>query len=94
MIQEISIPDFLYEQASNLAQEMQISLSDLFSLAIEDYLHRHRSQKLLQSINDAYADGLDENEQAMLEGMRRHQRSASRCDLIKPSDTKKQIPYH
>jgi hypothetical protein len=26
MIQKISIPDFLYEQASNLAQEMQISL--------------------------------------------------------------------
>lgn len=74
MIQEISIPDFLYEEASNLAQEMQISPSDLFSLAIEDYLHRHRSQKLLQSINDAYADGLDKNEQAMLEGMRRHQR--------------------
>jgi metal-responsive CopG/Arc/MetJ family transcriptional regulator len=74
MIQEISIPDSLYEEASNLAQEMQISPSDLFSLAIENYLHRHRSQKLLQSINDAYTDGLDKNEQAMLEGMRRHQR--------------------
>jgi len=73
MIQEILIPDSLYEQASNLAQEMQISPSDLFSIAIEDYLHRHHSQKLLQSINDAYADGLDENEQATLEGMRRHQ---------------------
>jgi len=74
MIQEISIPDFLYEQASNLAQEMQIYPSDLFSLAIEDYLHRHHSQKLFQSINDAYADGLDENKQAMLKGMQRQQR--------------------
>jgi metal-responsive CopG/Arc/MetJ family transcriptional regulator len=74
MIQEISIPDSLYEQASNLAQEMQISPSDLFSLAVEEYLHRHHPQKLLTSINDAYADGLDDSEQAMLEGMRRHQR--------------------
>ncbi len=74
MIQEISIPDSLYEQASNLAQEMQVSPSDLFSLALEDYLHRHHSQKLLQSIDDAYTDGLDESEQAILEGMRRHQR--------------------
>ena len=74
MIQEISIPDPLYEQASTLAQEMRISPSDLFSLAIEEYLHRHRGRKLLQSINDAYADGLDESEQVMLEGMRRHQR--------------------
>lgn len=74
MIQEISIPDSLYEQASNLAQEMQVSPSDLFSLALKDYLHRHHSQKLLQSTDDAYADGLDESEQAILEGMRRHQR--------------------
>jgi predicted transcriptional regulator len=72
MIQEILVPDSLYEQASSLAQEMQISPSDLFSLALEDYLHRHHSQKLLQSINDA--DGLDKSEQAILEGMRRHQR--------------------
>ena len=74
MIPEISIPDALYEQASSLAQEMQISPSDLFSLALEDYLHRRHSHKLLQSINEAYADGLDENEQITLEGMRRHQR--------------------
>jgi predicted transcriptional regulator len=78
MIQKISIPDSLYEKASNLAQEMQISPSDLLSLAIEDYLDRHRSQKLLQSINDAYEDGLDENEQTTLEGMRRHQRQLLR----------------
>lgn len=74
MIQEISIPDSLYEQASTLAQEMQISPSDLVSLAIKEYLQRHHSQKLLYSINEAYADGLDDGEQAMLEGMRRHQR--------------------
>jgi hypothetical protein len=74
IIQKISIPDSLYEEASNLAQEIQISPSDLFSLAIEDYLHRHHSQKLLQSINDAYADGLDENKQAMLKGMWQQQR--------------------
>jgi hypothetical protein len=74
MIQEISIPDSLYEQAANLAQEIQISPNDLFSLAIEDYLQRRRSQKLLLSINNAYADGLDENEQSMLEAMRRHQK--------------------
>jgi hypothetical protein len=44
MIQEISILDSLYEQAANLAQEMHISPSDLFSLALEEYLHRHYNQ--------------------------------------------------
>ncbi|MEG3838745.1 type II toxin-antitoxin system prevent-host-death family antitoxin [Microcoleus sp. herbarium14] len=33
-----------------------------------------RDRQLLDSINDAYADGLDPSEQAMLEGMRQHQR--------------------
>ena len=70
----ISLQDSLYEQVYALANEMQISENELFALAIEDYLHRHRSQKLLQSINEAYADGLDPSEEAMLEGMRRHQR--------------------
>jgi predicted transcriptional regulator len=68
------LQDSLYEQISALATEMQVSQSELFALAIEDYLRRHRSSKLLESINEAYADDLDASEKAMLEGMRRHQR--------------------
>jgi metal-responsive CopG/Arc/MetJ family transcriptional regulator len=74
MIQEVSITNILYEKASSLAEEMQVSQSDLFSIALEDYLNRHHNQKMIQSINDAYADGLDENEQAILNGMQQHQR--------------------
>lgn len=71
---EISIQDSLYEQAGHLATEMQISQSELFALAVEDYLRRRQNQKQLQSIDEAYADGLDSSETAMLEGMRQHQR--------------------
>ncbi|MEG4852249.1 type II toxin-antitoxin system prevent-host-death family antitoxin [Microcoleus sp. B5-D4] len=39
-----------------------------------DCLQTARDRQLLDSINDAYADGLDPSEQAMLEGMRQHQR--------------------
>ncbi|MEK0177695.1 MAG: type II toxin-antitoxin system prevent-host-death family antitoxin [Oscillatoriales cyanobacterium] len=39
-----------------------------------DCLQTDRDLQLLDSINDAYADGLDPSEQAMLEGMRQHQR--------------------
>lgn len=39
-----------------------------------DCLQSDRDRQLLDSINDAYADGLDPSEQAMLEGMRQHQR--------------------
>jgi hypothetical protein len=74
------IQDLLYEQASVLAAQMKISPNELFSLAIEDYIRRSRNQTLLQSINEAYADGLDDSEQAMLEGMRRHQRQLADRD--------------
>ncbi|NJR67003.1 MAG: hypothetical protein HC772_19525 [Leptolyngbyaceae cyanobacterium CRU_2_3] len=74
------IQDLLYEQASVLAAQMQISPNELFLLAIEDYIRRSRSQNLLQSINEAYADGLDDSEQAMLEGMRRQQRQLADRD--------------
>lgn len=70
---DILIPDSLYQEASDLANEMQVSSTELFAIAIEDYLRRYRNHKLLQSINEAYADGLDSSESAMLEGMRRHQ---------------------
>lgn len=70
----ISIPDSLYNQAESLANDMKISRSKLFSLAIEEYLRQHRNQQLLQSINEAYTDGLDRSEELMLQGMRRHQR--------------------
>jgi antitoxin YefM len=39
-----------------------------------DCLQTDRDRQLLDSINDAYADGLDPSEQGMLEGMRQHQR--------------------
>ncbi len=78
---DILIQDSFYEQISALVEEMQISQSELFTIAVEEYLQRdrrrrvkdHRNRKLLQSVNKAYEDGLDGSESAMLEGMRRHQ---------------------
>jgi 7-keto-8-aminopelargonate synthetase-like enzyme len=77
---DISMQDALYEQASRLAGEMQISQEELFNLAIADYLRRSQNQKLLQSVNEAYEDGLDDSELAMLDGIRRHQRHLERLE--------------
>lgn len=74
------IQDAVYQQAVVLANELQISQNELFALAVESYLCRHYNRKLQQSINDAYADGLDPGEKAMLEGMRRHQQHLKSCE--------------
>jgi metal-responsive CopG/Arc/MetJ family transcriptional regulator len=62
----ISLPRGLFEQAEALAQKMNVTRSRLFSLALEDYVRRQRNRELLAQINEAYADGLDEEERALL----------------------------
>jgi len=71
---EISLEESLYQKINTLAEEMKVSCSQLLTSALEEYIQRHYNQQHLQNINEAYADGLDESEKNMLEGMRQHQR--------------------
>ena len=70
----ISLPKDLFERVEALANELQISRSHLFGLALEEYLRRHRNQRLLEQINAAHAEGPDPSEQALLRRMRRSHR--------------------
>lgn len=70
----ISIQQSLFEQVEVLAREMHISRSRLFALAVEDFMHRYESQRLLERINAAYADTPAPDEQALLRRMRRQHR--------------------
>ena len=70
----ISIQQSLFEQAEALARELHISRSRLFALAVEDFMQRYENQRLLERINDAYADTTTPEEQALLRRMRPQQR--------------------
>jgi len=70
----ISLPKTLFEQVEALAHEMHISRSRLFVLAVEEFIHRHESQRLLERINAAYAEAPDAAEQALHCRMRRQHR--------------------
>ena len=70
----ISIQQPLFEQAEALARELHISRSRLFALAVEDFMQRYENQRLLERINDAYADTTTPEEQALLRRMRPQQR--------------------
>lgn len=67
----ISIERTLYEQVETLAQEMNVSRSALFSLALEQYLRRRLGRQLLAQIDAAYADLPDEAEWRRLQQMRK-----------------------
>jgi metal-responsive CopG/Arc/MetJ family transcriptional regulator len=70
----ISIQQSLFEQAEALARAMHISRSRLFTLAVEDFIHRYENQQLLEHINTVYADTPTPDEHALLRRMRRQHR--------------------
>lgn len=71
----ISIQKNLFEQADALAEQMKISRSHLFGLAIESLIRRYQNQALLDEINQVYIDQDDPAEQARLSRMRKGQRT-------------------
>ena len=70
----VSLRKDLFEQVEALANEMKISRSRLFVLALEEFLRRHQNQQLLEQINAAYDETPDPSEQALRRRMRRQHR--------------------
>jgi metal-responsive CopG/Arc/MetJ family transcriptional regulator len=69
----ISIEESLYQEADALAKAMKIPRSQLFAIAMAEFLQRQKNRQLVESVNEAYANDLDESENIMLEKMRQHQ---------------------
>lgn len=71
----VSLEDTLFERVEQIAHEMKMSRSRLVTLALEDFLRRHDSRTLLETLN-ATCVGTDPDpvESRRMEGMRRHHR--------------------
>jgi metal-responsive CopG/Arc/MetJ family transcriptional regulator len=65
----ISIPKALFEEANRLADELKLSRSRVISMAIQEYLERYKNRKLLEQINQAHGEGLDEEDQELINRM-------------------------
>jgi metal-responsive CopG/Arc/MetJ family transcriptional regulator len=70
----ISIQKTLFEEAESLAQQLNMSRSQLFGLAIETFIKNHQNQLLLDEINKAYSDDPDPSEKVSLSKMRNQHR--------------------
>ncbi|MBC8478234.1 CopG family transcriptional regulator [bacterium] len=73
----ISLEEDLFQQVSKLAQDLHISRSRLFTLAVKDYLRHQESKLLLAQLNEAYNDGPEPEEIAVSQAMRRKQRKST-----------------
>ncbi|MCY3023630.1 MAG: ribbon-helix-helix domain-containing protein [Planctomycetota bacterium] len=76
----ISLQEPLYRKAKSLARKMRIPRSRLIAEALEEYLRKRETQALVDSLNEAYANGLDEDDRRMLESMRRLQAKRTEGD--------------
>jgi len=74
----VSLQDELLLRADRTAQQMGISRSRLFSLALENYLRQRRKKEILDQLNKVYAEESSLDEQRTLAGMKRRFRSTIR----------------
>jgi predicted transcriptional regulator len=72
----ISIQASLFDQVKDLAEELQIPRSRLFTLAVEEFIKRHENRSILHALNEVYADAPDPGEEALQKAMRRQQRQS------------------
>ncbi|MDL1962582.1 MAG: CopG family transcriptional regulator [Deltaproteobacteria bacterium] len=65
----ISIEKPIFDQVNELAQNLNISRSRLFVMAVQEFIQRHKNMELLKAINEAY-DDLQGPETKIVEKMR------------------------
>ena len=52
----ISIPDDIFEEAENLARRLNTSRSELYSLALTEFVGHHAPERLTERMNQVVAD--------------------------------------
>jgi len=65
----LSVPAELFDQGEAAANELGLSRSGLYASALKDYLKRLEQEKIRASLEEAYAEPDDPEEEAVLAGM-------------------------
>lgn len=61
----ISIPDMIFNEVEKFAREHNYSRSEVFVIAIQDFLKKQESQRLLDALNEVYSEAESSEEKAM-----------------------------
>ncbi len=61
----ISLPDKLFQQADRLARRLDVTRSELYRRALEDYLARQFADRMTRAVNDL-AEKLDTQPDAFI----------------------------
>jgi len=66
----ISLDEELLIKVNSLADNLHVSRSKVFTMAVQDYLKKQENQSLLAQLNEAYEDFPDEEESGVLKSIR------------------------
>jgi len=69
----ISIQKELFQEVNKLAEELHVSRSKLFVLAVRDFIKKNENKKIISQINKAYSDYPDSVEKSLHNAMRQKQ---------------------
>ena len=75
----ISIQKELFQEVNRLAEELHVSRSKLFVLAVRDFIKKNENKKIISQINKAFDDSPDSNEENLHNAMR--QKQAKKIEL-------------
>lgn len=62
----ISLDESLFREAERWAGKLGVSRSQLYAKALEEYVRGRENEELLRRLNEAHADGLDEEDEEAL----------------------------
>ncbi len=66
----ISIPEDLFAGLEMASKEMKLSRSQVFALAVKDFLRERESCRMLEQLNRVYSEPPDEEEREYLKRMK------------------------
>ena len=62
---EISLSSTLDEKVESLAQELEMSRNEFVSMAVQTFIERHETRRMVEALNEVYRDSPNEEDRAI-----------------------------
>ncbi|MDE0198470.1 MAG: ribbon-helix-helix domain-containing protein [Caldilineaceae bacterium] len=66
---EISLGSSLIEKVESLARELEMSRNELLSIAVQEFIERSETRRMMAALNEVHGEPPDEEERATLRHM-------------------------
>ncbi len=68
----ISVPDEIFREVERFSKEHRYSRSEVFVMAVKEFLEKLKSEKLLNTLNEVYSEPESQEERTLREKGKRY----------------------